>query len=192
MAKLKKYQLLSDDDLITLLRQSDIEAFNSLHDRYYGILYAHAYKRYPQREEIRDMLQELFVLIWSGRETINFNDNIAAYLYTAVRNKLLNIFKHNKVKDTYINSFNFFITNHSSTTDDDLRLKELISLVEAEVSSLPNQMRVVFNLSRKDNLSHQEIAKVLNISPLTVKKHVNNSLKILRLKLGHHFFMIFL
>jgi RNA polymerase sigma-70 factor (ECF subfamily) len=188
---MSEYDSYNDVELIALLREGNLNAFTSIHRRYYGVLYNHAYKRLPDREEVKDILQELFTRIWNNRETINFNVNLQAYLYTAVRNRILNVFKHQKIRSDYVTSFESFLVNNEPTPDETLRIKELIAIIDAEVSALPPQMRLIFELSRNANLSHHEIAEKLNISPLTVKKQVNNSLRILRVKLGTHFFMLF-
>ncbi|HTD40171.1 MAG TPA: RNA polymerase sigma-70 factor [Mucilaginibacter sp.] len=182
----------SDVELTTLLKQGNLDAFTSIHRRYYGILYSHAYKRLQDREEVKDILQELFSCLWNNRESINFNVNLQAYLYTAVRNRILNVFKRQKVRSDYVESFRKFIENNEPTPDETLRLKELIIIIEAEVNTLPPQMKLIFEMSRNAKLSHKEIAQELNISPLTVKKQVNNSLRILRIKLGTLFLMLFL
>jgi RNA polymerase sigma-70 factor (family 1) len=186
------YNSYSDDELVILLKQGDLSAFTAIHNRYYGVLYSHAYKRLADREEVKDILQELFTCIWNNKETININLNLQAYLYTAVRNRILNVYKHQKIRSDYVASFESFVTSNEPTPDETLRLKELIAIVDAEVKMLPTQMRLIFEMSRNAHLSHNEIAEQLNISPLTVKKQVNNSLKVLRLKLGTHFFMLFL
>jgi len=185
------YDSYSDDELANLLKEGDLAAFTTIHHRYYGVLYSHGYKRFPDREEIQDILQDIFTCIWNNRESINFNINLQAYLYTAIRNKILNVFKHQKVRSDYLISFENFAVNDEPIPDEALRIKELIAIVEAEVNTLPPQMRIIFEMSRNENLSHKEIAEKLNISPLTVRKQVNNSLRILRAKMGIHFFMLF-
>lgn len=181
---------LHDNELLSLLKRGDIGAFTAIHSRYYGLLYVHAYKRLNEREEVKDILQELFSYLWNNRETINFNSSLPAYLYTATRNRVLNVYKHQKIKSDYITSLHEFVNNTEPMPDEILREKELIALVEKEVAALPSQMRLIFEMSRNQQLSHQEIANLLNISPLTIRKQVNNSLKILRLKLGSYFYML--
>jgi len=188
---LPAYYNYSDAELADLLKKGDLSAFTAIHTRYYGVLYSHACKRLSDREEVKDILQELFIYIWNNREKLDFNINLQAYLYTAIRNRILNVFKHQKVKSDYIASFEKFTAKNEPLPDEILRNKELIAIIDAEVSALPPQMRMVFELSRNANLSHREIAEKLNISPLTVRKQVNNSLKILRVKLGTHFLMLF-
>ncbi|WP_183558962.1 RNA polymerase sigma-70 factor [Mucilaginibacter sp. SP1R1] len=185
------YNLSSDLELVSMLKDGDLTAFTEIHRRYYGVLYSHAYKRLPDSEEVKDILQELFICIWNNRETINIGSNLPAYLYTSVRNRILNIFKHQKIESDYITSFLHFAHQNEPLADEPFRIKELVAIVEAEVSLLPPQMRLIFEMSRNSYLSHQEIADKLNISSLTVRKQINNSLKILRVKLGTHFFMLF-
>ena len=189
---MSSYEFFSDTELIHLLKKGDVTAFSEIHKRYYGILYRHAYNRLPDREEVKDILQELFSSVWNSKNDLSLNTNLPAYLYTAVRNRVLNVHKHHKIKSDYISSLQKFIDHeHVPEPDESIRLKQLIELIEEEVAKLPSQMRLIFEMSRNAHLSHQEIADELHISALTVKKQVNNSLKILRVKLGANFFTIF-
>lgn len=186
------YSKYSDDDLIALLRQDDISAFTAIHSRYYGVLYQHAYKRLSDRDAVKDILQELFIHLWDQRRSIELKGSLQSYLCLVVRNKVLNVFKHEKIKSNYISSLINFEETCQSTTDENLRNKELVALVKAEVSTLPPKMRLIFELSRDSNLSHNEIAEKLEISSLTVRKQVNNSLKILRARLASQFLLLFI
>lgn len=182
----------NDSELIALLKEGDLDAFTIIYNRYYGVLYRHAYSRIPEREAVRDIMQEIFIFLWNNRRDLNFNSSLSAYLCTTVRNKVLNVIKHEKVKADYIASFTNFLESGVSLPDEAIRTKQLVALVEKEVDSLPPQMRLIFQMSRNEYLSYQEIADQLHISPLTVKKQISNSLKILRVKLKTHFSMFFL
>jgi len=185
------YKIQTDQELAHRLKDSDEFAFTEIYNRYYGILYRHAYKNLADKQEIEDILHDVFVYLWHNRLAIDPAENIAAYLYTAVRNKMLNNFRHCKIKQKHILSLQSFINDHQPEADESIRLKQLIAIIETEVSQLPPKMRQVFEMSRNGNLSHQEIAEQLQISTHTVKKQVNNSLKILRLKLTRSFFLFF-
>lgn len=186
------YDAYSDKELAYLLNDGDEAAFTEIYNRFYGVLYRHGYKSLPDPEALKDVLQEVFVYLWNNRKNINAEEKLVSYLYTAVRNKLLNNFRHLKIKNDYIISFqNYLDTNNQPEADEAIRIKQLIAIVETEVALLPSQMRLIFQMSRNNNFTHQEIADQLNISVLTVRKQVNNSLKILRLKLGSKFFLLF-
>ncbi|MNL17944.1 RNA polymerase sigma factor [compost metagenome] len=62
-------------------------------------------------------------------------------------------------------------------------MNELTRLIDKEVSALPQKMKEIFEMSRNQELSHREIAAQLNISDHTVKKQINNAIKILRPKI---------
>ncbi|TWI93922.1 RNA polymerase sigma-70 factor (ECF subfamily) [Mucilaginibacter frigoritolerans] len=189
---MQNYSSYTDDELICLVKEGNLKAFAEIHKRYYGLLYRHAFKRLPDSEEVKDLLQELFTYMWHNRESLSLTTSLSAYLFTSARNRILNVFKHDKVKNNYLNSLQKFVEHGEPQADDQLRIKELIAIVEAGVAQMPLQMRIIFEMSRNGHLSHQEIAEKLNISPLTVRKQVQNSLRILRVKLGPHFFLLFL
>lgn len=184
------YRLNSDEQLVALMHFGDEQALGELHGRYYGLLYRHALRRLDDREEVRDLLQDLFVYLWNNRETLKFNSSVRSYLYTATRNRILNIYKHRQVRSDYLESLREFISEGTFVIEENLRSKELIALVEKEVAKLPSQMKLIFEMSRNQDLSHKEIAEILNISPLTVKKQVQNSLRILKVKLGSSLFTL--
>lgn len=186
------YRSHTDTELIAKLKQSDVDAFTEIHSRYYAVLYRHALQRLEDDAEVQDILQELFSYLWDNRDTIQFTVSLSAYLYTAVRNRVINVYKRNKLKYDYFDSLQTFIDNSTTEADHNIRLKQLTELIETEVEKLPTQMRLVFEMSRKQYLSHQQIANELDISVLTVRKQVQNSLKILKVKLSTYFFSIFL
>ena len=189
---MKDYSKYTDQGLVMAIRSGDANAFTEIHDRYYPILYAHAFRRLPDREEVNDLLQELFLYLWNNRMQ-QFSGHLSGYLFTSIRNRILNVYRSRKVRSDYIDSLQDFLdSNTSPIADDLLREKELTLIIEREISALPSQMRVIFEMSRNLNKSHLEIADHLSISPLTVKKQIYNSLKILRAKLGPHFHCMFM
>lgn len=185
------YYAFTDQELTALLRQGDQHALTEIHRRYYAVLYAHVYRRFPYRDEVLDLLQELFVYLWDHRERLQFTTGLPAYLYTSVRNRVLNLHRNQKVRGVYAASLQQFAEKGELITDHLVREKELMELIEREIAALPQQMRLIFEMSRKQELSHNEIAEQLNLSPLTVRTQVRNALRILRVKLGIHVLLFF-
>ncbi len=186
------YHLLSDAELFALLCNDDHNAYTEIYDRYSGLLYVHAYKRIRDREEARDLIHELFTALWSKREQIILKTELSAYLYRAVRNRVIDLVNHQKMQASYINSFEGFLNNGTNITDHSVRQKELNKLIEKEIAALPEKMQQVFNLSRNEYMSHKEISETLEISELTVRKQINNALKVLRPKLSKLLSLFFL
>ena len=186
------YQNFTDQTLLTLLKQGDKEAYTVIYDRYKNLLYNHAYKKLGDPEEVKDVLQELFTNLWNKRADIPVAMNLSGYLYAGVRNRVLNLLSHKVVENKYLTSIQRNSPEEDYSTDLAIREKELADLIQKEIDQLPPKMREVFLLSRKENLTHQEIAGQLAISEQTVAKQVTNALRILRLRLGSLFILLFI
>lgn len=185
------YNVYTDEELMDLLWSSDHAAYAEIYQRYWSILYRHARKMLQNEEEARDVIQDVFVMLWSKREELDLSVSLSAYLYTAVRNKILNSFKRSKVEDNHLNSLKAFINQGENITDHLVRERTLTEIIEREITLLPERMRQVFELKRNNNLTYKEIAKEMNISDLTVKTQMNKAIKTLRLKLGAMLFSFF-
>jgi RNA polymerase sigma-70 factor (ECF subfamily) len=185
-----KYSKYTDDELTELLRLKDHGAFTEIYDRYMGLLYLHALKMVKDEHEAEDIIHELFVALWVNAIEITINITLSAYLYRAVKNKVLNVFAHQKIRETYLESLQEYINAGNWNTDESVRARELAFQIEKEVAVMPSKMREVFELSRVAGLSHKEISDRLNISDKTVKKQINNALKILRLKINMFFTLL--
>ena len=189
---MEDFTLYSDQKLISLLKDNSQVAYTKIYDRYQGLLYIYACKITKDENEAEDIVQEVFFYLWDKRNTINFDSSLSSYLYTAVRYKFFNLLDHKKIRANYIESFQDFMSMGSVQADYRLRERDLAQLIEKEIALLPPKMREIFELSRKQQLSHKEIAQKLNISEKTVKNQVNGALKQLRGKLGMFTFLLFL
>lgn len=181
---LRIYQEFSDADLIKLISSGDHTAFSEIYERYWGVLFIHAMKMLRDEDEVKDLLQELFTGLWSKSAGLQFQTSVSAYLYAATRNKVFNLIAHQKVKRNYSEQISKFIQQGEFITDEQVRLNELKRIIESEVALLPEKMREIFEMSRTQQLSHKEIAEKLGISDKTVRKQINNALKILKSKLN--------
>src|SRR5690606_28396009 len=97
--------------------------------------------------------------------------------------KIFDLLDKNKVRADYMDQLSDFMDEGAYTIDHVLIEKELAEQIEKEVSFLPPKMREVFELSRKEYLTHKEIAIRLSLSDQTVKKQIHKALKILKPKL---------
>jgi RNA polymerase sigma-70 factor (family 1) len=181
-----------DNALLELMRSGDQQAFAVLYNRYKGVLFIHAYKKLRDWEEVKDIVQEIFSGLWAKRETLEITESLNAYLFRAVRYRIINLISRKQSASVYTDSFQSFLTTYTDNTDHMIREKILCSIIDKEISNLPPKMRHVFELSRKENLTHKEIAEQLGITEQSVRSHVKNALQILRLKLGMFLFVALL
>ena len=182
------YNRYTDNELAELLKKDDHAAYTEIYHRYSRLLYLHAYKRLKDREQARDVVQDLFTVLWNNRSDFKLNTFLSGYLYTAIRNRIIKIIAHKDIESEYFSSLEPFIQD-TVAADYLVRKNDLEVLIETEINALPEKMREIFKLSRKSHLSHKQIAEKLNLSEATVKKQVNNALKVLRVKLGPYLFI---
>lgn len=183
------YNISTDQELVALLKVRNHAAFAEIYDRYRGILYLYAYKLTQNTDDAEDIVQDIFIYIWDKVDVLVFSTSLKAYLYSAVRYKFFNMLDHKKVISKHEESFIMFVSNEQFITDNQVRENELNRLIESEISKLPEKMRIVFEMNRKNNASAAEIARQLSISDKTVKKQLANAVKILRVKLDNVFSM---
>ncbi|WP_316823084.1 RNA polymerase sigma-70 factor [Pedobacter gandavensis] len=176
------YSTHSDQELAVLLNAGNHTAFAEIYKRYSSVLFLHARHMLREEEGAKDVIQELFATVWSNYNQIDLSINLSAYLYKSVRNIILNMVRHDKVKEAYLADLGTFVEQGTVQTDELVRYKDLKRRIEEEIRQMPPKMRVIFELSRNENLTHGEIAARLGISTTTVKKQVSNAVGILRKK----------
>lgn len=187
------YSGYTDKELTVFLKEGDDHAaYVEIYDRYQALLYVYACKIVKDQDEAEDIVQEIFVSLWDKRSEIVFHTSLSSYLYSAVRYKFINLLDRKKVRSDYCASLQNFIDQGDFVTDDYIREKEFHSIIEQQIHLLPEKMRRIFIMSRKQNKSNKEIADELSISEKTIRNQVNNALNILRVKLGLFTFLILL
>jgi RNA polymerase sigma-70 factor (family 1) len=181
-----------DDDVLISFQQGNHNAYEIIYDRYWALLYRHARKMLQNDEEAKDVVQEVFMMLWTRLTTLGINQPLAAFLYTATRNKVLDHLKHSKVKARYAASLQQEMESQLQPPDSLVRERQLARQIESEIQFLPPKMREIFVMSRREYKSYKEISEQLQISDKTVKKQVSNALQILRVRLGTLLFLLFL
>lgn len=177
------YDGFSDEQLVSLLREGKQLAFAELYNRYKAVLLLHAFRMLGDDEDARDIVQEMFAVVWAKRGELVIRGGFDSYMYGALKNRILNFIAHQKVIDKYTSSLEGFVEAGEVAGDELLIEKQLRVLIEQEIAGLPDKMREIFELSRMQGLSHRQIAEKLNISEHTVKSQVQNAAKVLRSKM---------
>ena len=132
------------------------------------------------REFAEDVFQDAFTAVWQNRHFLNPNMPFASYIYTIIKNRILNLLagidKEQELKNIIMSG----AVDYDNSTEENVINQDLDSLLEKALNNLTLQQRRVFEMSRKDLMSHKEIAKELGISVYTVQQHISSSLKIIR------------
>jgi RNA polymerase sigma-70 factor (family 1) len=162
------------------LRESDRDAFAQLYKRYWRRLFDSAYKRLLLREECEEIIQEIFVDLWTKRENLLITVSIESYLYGALRFSIYNLIRSRKIREAYLDHLLHTPNPEQNYIEDSLYYEELSQALEKSIQNLPEKYRKVYQLSRSENLTYKEIAGQLDLPIDTVEKHMGKALKILR------------
>lgn len=166
---------------IHALKAGNQSSFERLYRFYYKGLCAFS-SQYVSLAEAEEIVQDTMMWVWENRESLNPDLSIKSLLFTMVKNKSLNLLTHQdvrrKVHQEIIDNF------QEAFEDPDLYLNgELMRLYRTALAKMPTDFRETFELNRKYNLTHREIAQKLGISPQTVNYRIGQALKLLRTEL---------
>ncbi|QKG57924.1 RNA polymerase sigma-70 factor [Hymenobacter sp. BRD128] len=172
------------DARLTHLRQTDAAAFlEELFKVFYAPLGAVTYRVVPDRAVVEDILQDVFLRVWQGLATLPAITSHRAYLTRMVLNAALRYQQRAQRQVAWDEA-----PPASAPVAPDalaqLHATEASAAVAAALAHLPPQCRVVFELSRYEEMSYQQIAEALEISPKTVENQMSKALRILRRELA--------
>ena len=171
---------ISVDQLITTLKSGDITAFEMLFRTYYQPLCNYAYTFVQDRDEAEEIVQSTFLNVWEKRDNLSIHTGVKPYLYAMVRNASLNVLKHEKIKQQHVTMEMAVAERSVESVTRAVMASELETKIYKAMDKLPEQCRLVFKLSRFEELKYSEIAEQLNISIKTVENQMGKALKIMR------------
>ena len=166
-----------------MVQQNDTKAFEELYKRYWPVLVNSAYKRLNSKEKAEDIVQNIFIDIYRRRAKIELTNSLKAFLYQALKFKVLNAYRSEAISNKYQNHI-FLGPACKNDLANELEAKELEANINTTLNLLPEKCRQVFLLSRKDNLSNKDVSIRLSITISTVEKHITKALKILKKSLN--------
>ena len=166
--------------LILRLIGGDEDAFCELYATYKNRLIYFAMRFLKSREYAEDVFQDAFTVVWQSRRFINPDASFSSYLYTIMRNRILNQLRNAANEEKLKESILSQALDYTEDTKRDVMLNDLKSLISHALQQLTPRQREIFEMSREAQLSHKEIADKLGISVNTVQEHISISLKLIR------------
>ncbi len=151
--------------------------FEEVFKTYFGPLCNYVNSYIKDWESSREIVQGTFMKVWENRDTININTSAKSYLYSAVRNRMIDMIRSNKKLDEYKNAANVDEIEENLDHMNSFVVREEIL---RSMDKLKPKMRKIFSLSKVEGLTYNEIAAYLNISKRAVEDNVAKALKLLK------------
>ncbi len=160
-------------------------SFEELFKGHFRELAAYAFAMLNDQVMAEEVVQQVFYQIWEKRETVVFDTSVKAYLYKSVYHRCLNYRKHQKIRQEHARQV-LWQKQEAQPEATGISNKEMVSQIQSAIDSLPEQCRLIFQMSRFEELKYREIADRLEISVKTVEAQMGKALKQLRVLLGNY------
>lgn len=181
------YKTYSDEQLVELLKSSNEAAFEEILYRYQRKVYKQALSWLKDTQLAEETTQDVFLKIWSKRDSISGISNFDSYLFVLSKNVILNNLEAYSKKVNLKRAVDFpdiEIIDNSGNADKIVLLKDAQNKTREIINSLPPVRRKVFIMNRFHGLTYEEIAINLNISRSGVRDHMVKALQFLRKAVG--------
>jgi len=172
--------LYNEKELLASIAIGNECAFRKLFDLYKERFYSVALKMTRSDEVAEDIVQDVFMNIWIKRESLVDVDNSSAYFFTAVYRRVYHHYRKIALEKKLLRVAPP-IKESVNTTEEMVLARESNELISQAIDKLPPQQQLVFKLSKQDGLSREDVARQLQISPHTVKNHLADALKFIRI-----------
>ncbi|HEY8387622.1 MAG TPA: RNA polymerase sigma-70 factor [Parasegetibacter sp.] len=156
------------------------EQFAQIFHQYRDKVYSIALRMTESVELAEDIVQDVFLQLWLHSDKLSDLTHFKAYLFTTTRNHVYNALKKKAIRESTPEIITAPLSGNSFPADDVLLNKEYSTILNQAIAQLPEQQEKVYRLTQFEQLKRDEIARIMNISPETVKQHLAQARRNLR------------
>ena len=176
--------LFNENELLAKVAEGDHRAFGVLFEQRQQLIFNIAYKLTKSRTSSKEIVQDVFLKIWTKREELQAVDNFGAYINRMARNQsidALRLLAREALRTVQLQEEQ--LEKGDSQTEETLQLKETGRVLRLALESLSPQQRKVYELCHEQGLKYEEAARELGLSRGTVHSHMKQALKNIRVYL---------
>jgi RNA polymerase sigma-70 factor (ECF subfamily) len=162
------------------MTEGNTDAFRVIYEQLQGKVFAYALRFTKSREPALDVVQRVFIKIWEKRAGIDPQGNFEGYLMRTTQHLLLNLLRDTARDQAKKEQLYQDMQRLRHEPEEYVLEKELSGIYYKAIEALPPQKKTIYRLRNESGLSYAEIAEQLGISPLTVKKHMTEAVKLIR------------
>jgi RNA polymerase sigma-70 factor, ECF subfamily len=176
---------IRETDWVGRIRAGDESAFEAMFRTYSDRLCAFAVQYLGTMDTAEEVVEDVFLAIWQGRARWRITTSLKSYLYTATRNRSLNVLKRRTIERRHFDQMGADpLPRAAGPADAQSLARDLQAAANRAIAGLPDRCREAFLLLRQHELSYAEIAAIMDITPKTVENQVGRALAILKEKLA--------
>ncbi len=169
------------------LQLGDSKGFRWLFEHYHQKVFSFALRFVKNRQVAEELTSDVFLKLWKKRSQIETEGSLQQLLLTITRglaiDHLRKVARTSKSRESYWLNYQA----HLPESVEEEKFEENLAAIHEAMKGLPPKRRKVFELRYKEELSYQQIAQMLDVSPNTVKVHLNKATKYLKQQLEIHY-----
>jgi RNA polymerase sigma-70 factor (family 1) len=170
-----------DRQLLSQIAAGDEKAFNQLFESRRAKLFNYLFDIVKSREVAEEMVTDVFLKIWFGRELVPEIQHIDAFLFKIAYHKALKFLRTASRRQDIQKLITYEMETATwNEAEERLTREEYRQLLMDAIAQLTPQRQLVYRLSREDGMTHEQIAAALDLSPNTIKNHITESTKFIR------------
>jgi RNA polymerase sigma-70 factor (ECF subfamily) len=171
-----EYNDFTDNELLEECAKDNTKAFDILFKRYSGKLYNYGMYYIKDCHFAEEAMMDLMCWIWEKRHTLQIQGEFQHYVFRAMKNATLKSIRNRFSATDPVESIENSASLQTISADHRIQTMEMQSMYNQKLNLLSPQRKLVFQMSRENDLTHAEIASRLKISLNTVKNHIKFSL----------------
>lgn len=161
-----------EENFVLMLKPSDKETFRKLYNTYSPKIYRFALSYLKNKPDAEELMQDVFLKIWEKRDQLDPEQNVKAYIFKIAVNSIYDFIRRKNIEKAFAD---FTRQNFQPGTESvwhEIIWNDMLSKLNTLVDRMPEQRKIIFKMSREENLSNQQIAEKLNLSKRTVENQL--------------------
>jgi len=178
---------MTEIELHKRINNGDATAYQYLFSEYYSWLCNYVLKLSGNSSVSEDIVQEVFMNLWTKRSQIVINSSIKNYLFRSCHNEFLQFVKKEKRRMDFLDEIRLKVLFENYELESQRIHEERLDKLDFFIDQLPPKRKEIFIKNKLERKKYKEIAQELNISLKTVESQMSKALRFLREKAVHFF-----
>ena len=170
---------MSEEEIWECIQHNDNDILKKLFEKHYRPLCVYALQFSNRLPDAEDIVQTIFINLWTKRKKLNINTSLKAYLYKSVYNESMQSIRKTKKLEASVDNLKYEMLQDQIEEDGSFQ-QDKIDKIKKLIEELPCRCREILLLSKRDGLKNMEIADKLGISIKTVESQMGIAFKKIR------------
>ena len=171
---------MSDESLCKRIKKGEKDAFQTLFEKYAPKIYTFSLTYLKNRDDTDELVQNVFLKIWEKRSTLDSTQNLKAFIFKIAVNTIYDFIRRKNIERAFEDYAKLKYTTNENYTWHTVIFEEMKNNLNKLISQLPEKQKKIFQLSKLEGLTNDEIAHQLNLSKRTVENHLCRALTFLK------------